>query len=401
MTATATLEPLPAKEPPPVQGATAGPFSLGFLNAERRSQALAIWRVLENELGDVPLLASYDWTELWLRNYGDLVPHRFVTFQEDGRYVGVALLTQGVDERRGWCGERVWHLGTAGEPDRDSAVVEYNGLVCLAPYRHRFLLDMIAALESEPDWDALQLDGFVVADLPPWMAAGSGWEHDVRPARWTDLNEVRGSGRELITFLGDSTRKGIRQSVRKLGGPRFEWSESVEHAHHIFDDLIRLHQTRWNAEGKPGCYASARFTQFHRDLVDRLVPQRRMALARLSTSDRVLCCSQVIIDRRRALVYQGGRVLEEIGSPGLLTDFLCMQECLARGYAAFDFMAGDSIHKKRLTTQSTPLSWSTWRRPRWKYRAVAALKQVRNACRGLLRRPSATVAAKLPVDGDQ
>jgi len=389
---TATVEPLPTTDAQTAQGVAAGPFLLEFVDSRRRSQALAIWRVLEAELGDVPLMASRDWTETWLQHYGDLVPHRFVTLQADSRHVGVALLTQGVDERQQWCSERVWHLGTAGEPDRDSVVVEYNGLVCTAEHRHLFLQEILAALHGESDWDALQIDGFVAADLPPWMAAGSGWRHDVRLARWINLNAVRDSGRELMAFFGDSTRKGIRQNVRKLGELRFEWSENVEHAHHIFDDLIQLHQARWTADGQPGCYASRRFTDFHRDLIDRLVPQERLALARIATSDRVLCCSQLIIDRQRALVYQGGRVPDEIGSPGLVIDFLCMQECLARGYAAFDFMAGDSIHKQRLTTETTPLSWSTWRRPRWKYRAIEALKQARSACRNFLRRPPAATA---------
>ncbi len=363
-----------------VDAMTSAPARLEILDSQQRDRALAIWTQVEQSLRNPPLHASRNWTETWLNHFGDLVPHRFVLWQVDSRYRGVALLTAGVGNRIGIWNERAWHLGTAGEPDADSVCIEYNALLCPAGLREPFLRDLLQHLETENGWDAGRLDGFAQDELPEAIFEDPRWQVTTKMARWVDLNEIRASGRELLSFFGDSTRKNIRQNARKLDDLRFECADTVEHALHIFEDLITLHQSRWNSVGQPGCYASERFTAFHRELISRLAPEQ-MLLARLSTRDAVVGCTQVLIDRGRALVYQGGRLETAPGSPGLITDFLMMQECLARGYSAYDFMAGDSIHKRRLTTHTTPLCWATSRRPRWKYRLLDACRAGRDQYR--------------------
>jgi hypothetical protein len=361
-----------------------GSWEVRWTGAEGRRAMLAVWEALEREAGAFPLMASREWVECWLKYYGDLVPHRFVTVRGDDRYVGIALVTRGLESTLHRWTDRSWHVGTAGEPEEDSVCVEYNTWACLSACRDHFLRELIAAVQREPAWDSLRFDGFAEYDLPDWLLDDPAWTCERKPARWVDLDDVRRSGQDLIQSFGDSTRKGIRQNLKKMGQVRFEWAETVDHAHDIFTDLITLHQARWNAVGKPGCYASERFTAFHRELITRMVPQGKMLLARVSGADHPVGCSQLLVDRGRALVYQGGRLADESGSPGLVTDFLAMQECLARGYSAYDFMAGDSMHKRRLTTCETPLVWATWRRPTWARQVLDGLKSAKRLCRGLL-----------------
>jgi CelD/BcsL family acetyltransferase involved in cellulose biosynthesis len=144
-----------------------------------------------------------------------------------------------------------------------------------------------------------------------------------------------------------------------------------------------LHQHRWTSEGQPGCYHSRVFSAFHRELIDRMVPDGRLLLIRVSAGDRTLGCTQFFIDRGRALNYQGGRLANtKKHSPGLITDYACMQACLDRGYAAYDFMAGDSLHKQRLTTDTTPLAWGVRRRPRLKFTVMNQLRRYKQLAMG-------------------
>jgi CelD/BcsL family acetyltransferase involved in cellulose biosynthesis len=159
---------------------------------------------------------------------------------------------------------------------------------------------------------------------------------------------------------------------------------SVDEAHHIFDEMVALHQRRWNSEGQPGCYASRVFSAFHRELIDRLTDSGRLLLMRVRAGDETLGCTQLLIDRGRALNYQGGRQIGETRlSPGLITDYCGMVECLQRGYSAYDFMAGDSMHKRRLSTDASPLVWLRWRRPRLKYAVMHALRDCRRRVQSL------------------
>lgn len=328
-------------------------------------------------------MASAEWTATWLNHYGESLPHRFFVLLRDTELLAIALLVASGNNRIPWSGERVWHCGTAGEPDADSVCVEYNAILCAPEVRGEFASQLLCHLQGENDWDAFCLEGFADEELPEIVKISPQFHLETKLARWTNLAAVRESDRDLMSVFGDSTRKNIRQSVRKLDSPRFEWAETREHAHRIFDDLISLHQQRWNAEGKPGCYASRQFTAFHRDLIDRLAPDR-MILARVSNSEQVIGCSQLLIDRGRALVYQGGRIPNLSCSPGLVTDYLVMEECFRRGFSAYDFMAGDSMHKRRLTDSQTPLCWATCRRRRWKYQVVDALRTGRRWIRTLM-----------------
>jgi CelD/BcsL family acetyltransferase involved in cellulose biosynthesis len=120
------------------------------------------------------------------------------------------------------------------------------------------------------------------------------------------------------------------------------------------------------------------FTAFHRELVERLVPRGLMRLCRVNSRGTTLGCAQLLIDRGRVLLYQGGRITgDSRHSPGLVTDFLAMRESLARGYSAFDFMAGDSMHKQRLTTHTQDLVWAVQRRPRLKFAVMDQLRQIK------------------------
>jgi hypothetical protein len=349
-----------------------------------RTEMLALWREIEQQVNAPPLLCSADWTEVWLQHFGAIIPHRFAVLCDAGVPFAVALIAHGSHDRDGLAAIHARHVGTAGEPDEHSVCIEYNALMCDPARREAAWTSLIGSLDCETDWDELRLDGFAAEDLEGLLNDETNWQWTRKPARFVDLDKVRRSGRELVTFFGDSTRKGIRQNLRHYGDVAVEWATTADHAADIFNDLIVLHQERWRAEGKPGCYASSVFTAFHRDVLARLVPQGRLALFRVRSGGVTLGCSQLLIDRGRVLLYQGGRLAgNQKQSPGLVNDYLAMHESLSRGYRAFDFMAGDSIHKQRLTTHTTDLVWGVRRRPRLKFAVMSQLRQVKHWLRAM------------------
>lgn len=352
-----------------------------------RTAALSAWRRLEQSLDNVPVCCSSDWTEAWLRQYGDLVLHRLIVATHHDALAAVALLTKSVDDSRGWWPISSWHLGTAGEPDADSVCVEYNGLLCRPADRAAVMSALTMIVVEELDADRFVVDGVAAGELNSAMVTSPFWQWTTKYARYCDLAALREKGVAAISAFGDSTRKGIRQNLRDYGPVTVEWADTAAAAHAVFDELIVLHQRRWTAVGEPGCYASRRFTAFHRELIDRLVPQGQMVLVRVRAGEQTLGCSQLLIDRHRVLVYQGGRLsCSRKHSPGLVTDYCCLRESLERGYDAFDFMAGDSIHKQRLTTHTAPLLWGERRFSPWKFAAIDTARRTGRAVRDRMRR---------------
>lgn len=358
------------------------PLTIELHSSTERTAVMDLWRALEQSLAPVAISCSSVWVDTWLQHYGDQVPHQFVVARRGTAVRAVLLLTRDLEDRDGWLPISTWHVGTAGEHDRDSVCIEYNDWLCVPEEKADLLDTLLNSTDAQLAGDRWRFDGFAAQDLPATVNAANGWQMDERAARYLDLRDVRESGRELITFFGDSTRKHIRQNLRDYQPVTVEWTDTAAAAHAAFDQLIELHQDRWNSVGEPGCYSSPRFTAFHRDLIDRLVPAGLMTIVRVTAQGQTLGCSQLLFDRNRVLVYQGGRVANSgKHSPGLITDYVSQLECLQRGYDAFDFMAGDSLHKQRMTTHTAPLIWAERRRPNWKWSVIDAVRNGKHSLR--------------------
>jgi CelD/BcsL family acetyltransferase involved in cellulose biosynthesis len=192
-----------------------------------------------------------------------------------------------------------------------------------------------------------------------------------------------------MAHLGKSTKKQLHRCLNAYRGLVTEWSESVDSAESIFEDLVRLHQARWTAVGQPGAYSSQRFRGFHLDLIRKLVPHQQAALFRVSHEGTVIGCLHLLIDRNRVLSYQCGWSSPTGSlSPGLLTEYLCLEESLRRGFLAYDMLAGPTRHKSSLSTDCSRLLWYRKRRPRLKYRVLDIARSIKRRWRRASETPS-------------
>jgi CelD/BcsL family acetyltransferase involved in cellulose biosynthesis len=361
---------------------------------------MSIWRQLEVDLQSRRLMCSSIWTETWLNHFGSLIPHQFAIAWRDGSPCGVCMLTRSLAQRNGPFQLRTWHVGTAGEPEGDSTCVEYNVLLVRPEDRADFQQAIWEWVSNRTDWDEFRLDGFGERELTGWPTSEKQWLLQSKSACYFDLTAAREHNVATLAMLGSQTRAVIRQNLKKCGTTVCQWAETVPEAEAIFAEQVELHQRRWNADGLPGCYASRVFHAFHLELLQRLVPLGLMGLFRVQTGHGTLGCAQVLIDDDRACLYQGGRVLSADPrlSIGVVVDFLLIEECRLRGLSAVDYLAGDSDHKRRLSTSSTPLVWAVCRRPSFKHRVVDGLRTVKQA---LGRYPSSSTWAALSQDGPQ
>ena len=353
-----------------------------------RPAVLQLWRDTEARLSNQRLMCSSAWTETWLKHYGSLVPHRFAVAWRGDTCCGMALLTNGVRQFDGPMPLKTWHIGTAGEPDADSVCIEYNALLIGHEDREDFARQLIAWTSSQSDCDENRLDGFSAADIAPLLAAQPQAVATRKPSHYFDLNAAREANVAPIELLGRRTRASLRRSLRQLGQPTGEWANTPERAEAMLLELMDLHQARWEALGEPGVYSSRRFREFHLDLVQRLVPLGKMGLYRVASSNGVIGVSQVFLDDNRALLYQGGWAPQTgDASPGLVVDYLFMEECLRRGFDQFDFLAGESGYKRRLSTHEAELVWAVARRPRLKFAVLDNLRWIKRTLTGLDESP--------------
>ncbi len=345
------------------------------------AQWLREWQALAERLRSCQLSCSMEWTRIWLQHYGSLVPHRIAVLTQDGKISGMCLLTEGIGQREGPFGVRTLHVGTAGEPERESVCVEYNRLLTSPDSQPEFVRLIMAHSETHRA-ETLVLDGMTQDDANAFIHLKTPTEIDARPSYYCDLNQIRSAPEEPWRLFGVSTRSNLRRSLRELGDIELDWADSLDEALPYYEEMIGYHRQRWNASGKPGAFASLRFSRFHRDLITTVVPQGRAVLVRARQGTRVLGILYILIEDNRLLYYQSG--LPEHTSKlslGNVTQYLTMLEGARRGYDAFDFMAGDAQYKRVLSTHHNTLYWVKWRKPSVKSMVCGHLRNISMSCR--------------------
>ena len=341
-------------------------MDIHLLSRSERADAARTWVLLEQRYGTGKLACSWDWTETWLHHYGSRVAHWFAVAERDGTPCGIALITRGAFWPLGPNGIGSIHIGTAGEPRGETVTVEYNRLLVAPEDRDAFAAALIAAIRRYRFSFMFRLDGFDPEDAQAMLHAEPGFAPEYHANPTFDLDSARRGGQTVLDALRPSPRRNIRRSVRLLGELQTEWAASPGEGLAILDELIELHQRRWQRSGRRGSFASARFTGFHRDLIPRLMAREEAILFRVRNDEGTVGCLYCFVDEGSVLFYQSGfrHVTDNRIKPGLVTHALCMQACLERGYRNYDFLMGEQRYKRELaTTERTLVTATAYRYP--------------------------------------
>ena len=350
-------------------------LSVSVLGREDRLSARKVWLELERQVGDVGLACSWDWTDVWLDHFGDLVAHDFVVVSEGSAPRAVILLTRGVGRTRHRVPVKTLHFGTAGEPEQDAIYVEYNRVLVAPEMRRAAAAAVLSVIYEDDSWDELRLDGFAPEDAEPFLAADTNLQPRFEVCPTVDLRSAEQTNGEVLAILTSNTRYQVRRSIRAFDGVEGQWAETIDDAFDILGELIHLHQRRWTGAGRPGAFASERFLEFHRSLVSRLFSKGAVCLYRARSPHGTVGCLYSFIERGNVFSYQLGlgRFGDNKMKPGFVTHALCMQASYERGLSDYNFLAGASPWKRELATAERRLMWAVASRPRLKIRLADAL----------------------------
>jgi CelD/BcsL family acetyltransferase involved in cellulose biosynthesis len=242
------------------------------------------------------------------------------------------------------------------------------------------LADALCQGPSSPRWDALDLaavatDDPLLAPLADAMSQrGCPVDHQAGPNCWRV--ELPASWDDYLAGLSKSHRKKIRRLEKHTVDPGRAVLRAVEDAASLeqgFAFLVDLHQRRWRRLGQPGCFASQRFTNFHRDMTAQLLRAGRLRLQWLELDGRPVAAEYNLAGDQAIYAYQSGvdpDALDE--QPGRIIAAAAIRQAIEQGLAAFDFLRGDEPYKA---------SWRATARPTVNYRIAAprALSRLRHA----------------------
>lgn len=195
-----------------------------------------------------------------------------------------------------------------------------------------------------------------------------------------------------LAALKPRMRSKVRSSLRAAEerGARLAWCRRTDELGPWLEELFHLHELRWHADGHPGSFADRRRRAFYQAFTRTALARGELAFARLEEGGTVTATQLgVCIGERYYQIQEGFDPAREDDRVGIALRGLALAELIARGVRAYDFMAGDSQHKRdwggverKCTTIALPL-------PRWRARAAYELRGWVERWRGRVPHPAA------------
>ncbi len=350
-----------------------------------------LWLDLEAR-GEASFFQSWGWIGCWLRALpGDFEP-RVLMVRAGDTVVGLGIVIGRRRSRHGFVRSRGLSLNETGDPHHDQLTMEYNGFLVDEAVREeaeKRIFDLL--IEENRDWDELYLSGLTPETWAGYAPAVAGrrvgvWMEDTKPSDYVDLEAVRQGDGDYLAILSRNTRQQIRRAMRRYesSGPLcLEAASSLDEAFGYFDELKVLHQKYWNSRGNVGSFANAFFEKFHRSLIETLFESGAIQLLRISAGGEAFGYLYNFLKDGRIYAYQSGFRYDDDRrlKPGLVSHYLAIDFNLAQDHRVYDFMAGESQHKKSLGTHSVDMYWVVLQRNRLVFRLEHLLRGIKAGVR--------------------
>ena len=140
-------------------------FKINWFTRKHKIPCMTIWRELEQKLKHKRITSSSAWVNSWLEQYESEIDYEFAVGFCGTVPVGIALIVHSKFQKDGPVKLQSIHLGTAGEPNGESVVVEYNTLLAQPEIKQSFLYEILHTLTTKYQKDGIWIDGVHASDL--------------------------------------------------------------------------------------------------------------------------------------------------------------------------------------------------------------------------------------------
>jgi CelD/BcsL family acetyltransferase involved in cellulose biosynthesis len=278
-----------------------------------------------------------EWLRAWARHHQPAQPWTIAVYDGE-RLVGLAPLFR---YQRG--GQRVLAFLGAGASD-------YCDVLALPSHEHAVVRAMLSALaRRRSSWDVCELDELRPSSSPlTRVALPHGWSAQITTQSTCPSLSLPSRVDELARRVPTRHWRRFEQYRRHAtrAGTLVLERATANTCEPLLDSLFALHDARWQARGKPGCFADPRVRACHREAARSFARRDALALHVLRLDERVLACLYGFEHDRTLYFYLGGFDPTAAPlSPGVLVLGLVLEEAIRRGLTRFDFLRGGEAYK--------------------------------------------------------
>jgi CelD/BcsL family acetyltransferase involved in cellulose biosynthesis len=347
---------------------------------------VAQWRALEpawKTLWKTSPTASpplrWEWLSTWWRVYGpkygaDENALRILIVQRGTEVIGGLPLYVGAPAPSPFAPRPLRFIST-GESREEETCAAYMDLLHKPGEDKACITAIEGALTSRQhsDWERLELAYMPGTSPMASLLSDTSHERQWVPEKQAPccIADLSGGMEEYLGRLSSNSRAQARRLLRAVDAAHLTFEVATPaNVDEFYGQLVELHQARWAQAGQPGCFASPRFSEFHRSLAQQLVPTQEAVLARLTHEGRPLAVIQGYRVGNKFDYYLAGTALDSdhspIKSPGIAAHLRLKSYLFDRGVTRYDYLLGYARNKAQYTTDEHPISRLIVERKGWK-----------------------------------
>ncbi|MFT6735054.1 MAG: hypothetical protein ACJAS9_003257 [Polaribacter sp.] len=312
-----------------------------------------VWTLLEQE-AEVSFFNSWGWISTWLNCLPDTTQLELIINYIDNQPVCCFFLgvKKGVEHKI--FNKKRGYLNNTGHEKYDDLVVEYNSILCNKNIRDQQLALAINHLADIKEFRLPISTNFSAFNRSAMLVRTIS-----QPSYWINLTQFE-QPENYLAHLSKNKRSQIKRSLKEYetqGGARIQFAKTADEAKLMFNKLESLHQQEWIKRGKEGAFAKPFFKEFHQSLIETRFEAGEIQLVRIYTDTEDIGYLYNFIFNNEVLFYQSGFSYKQSNycRPGLISHYLTVLSCITAKYNKYNFLAGSTLYKKSLSTDSDQL----------------------------------------------
>lgn len=283
-------------------------------------------------------LHSFAWHFAWWQNFQHLGQLNIFVLEDGDQIVGIAPFFQ---DR--WSGQkRLRFLGSG------KTCTDYADLIVSEQWRDQFcsmiaieVIDSAAMLEMEG------VDGTTPQDLFDEPLFDQFWRYETQLDPTWQLS-LPGDWESFKAGSKKSLRRKIKKAEKRLASDEFEVRSTFDDIpfKQAWEDLVRLHQSRFESKGQPGAFKDQHFETFLHDAVVKLCERGQAEIIVACHQGEPIGAHLVLHSQGTTQLYLAGILAEKSKlEPGHLLITFAVRRAIEQQCEVFDFLRGDQPYK--------------------------------------------------------
>jgi hypothetical protein len=148
------------------------------------------------------------------------------------------------------------------------------------------------------------------------------------------------------------------ENIRNTQCGQFIIANEKKQALKLYEQLVELHQKRWQQKNKPGVFSNNYFYEFHRKFIEQYVEKGIIVLSAIQIENQIISVNYSIKWRNTLYFYQSGidESYKPNLSPGLLNHLLLIQYCTEQKIQQYNLLkSAKSDYKSQFSQLSDEL----------------------------------------------